>query len=651
METRTFFSDETENYVRKTGKDGNPALEILLRTGRYQAVHADLLSGGMAFSMHWAFDRNDFDFYACVLTEKEARNGWIFRIETAEGLLFLDKLGISGEMREDYVFSAGKDFVPSWAKGAVIYQIFPDRFANGCPENDVQDGEYIYMGKPVKKLDALSDPVEPDDTGCFYGGDLKGIEEKLDYLEDLGVEVIYLNPVFASPSSHRYDCTDFAHVDRHLGDPGEENGDSALIRLAGRIHEKGMKLVLDGVFNHCSCAHYWMDRPEESEVIPTKKSARASSEGAFGNPESPYSRRFRFKNEEQTEYECWWDNLTLPKLNYEGDKSLEKEMLQTAEKWLRPPFSVDGWRLDVAADLGSSLKYNHYFWKEFRRTVKACGPDKLIVAEHYDSPKDWLSGDEWDTVINFEGFCDPVSFFLTGMDKHSDFFSPQLYRNAEAFARTVEEKTAVIPAGSLFAGMNILDNHDHSRFLTRTGHTAGRLSDCGTAAASGNISVPVLRQAVLLQMTFPGAPLVYYGDEAGLCGFTDPDNRRCFPWDDIDEDLHAFYRESIRLHRDSPLLKTGSFRFIYAADNTAAFVRFIGTGQVFTVINTAEEERRVSLPFWIGGRAGYLEEDFVTRTAYSDGEGWTFEKEKYRLSYGLLDITLPPVSAFVFEGE
>ncbi len=239
----------------------------------------------------------------------------------------------------------------------------------------------------------------------------------------------------------------------------------------------------------------------------------------------------------------------MPKLDYEDSPQLGQIIMDIGRKWVSPPYNVNGWRLDVAADLGFSNEYNH-IWKRFRKEVKDANPDSIILAEHYGDPQDWLQGDEWDSVMNYDAFMEPLTWFLTGMEKHSDEYRPDLCGNADNFVGAMRHFMASMLTPSLQVAMNELSNHDHSRFLTRTNHKAGRVAQLGTEAAEKDVNKAILREAVIMQMTWIGAPTIYYGDEAGLCGFTDPDNRRTFPWGNEDKELQAFHKEVIRIHKE-----------------------------------------------------------------------------------------------------
>ncbi len=505
---------------------------------------------------------------------------------------------------------------PAWARGALQYQIFPDRFANGNAGNDVVDREYAYDDSPVRKIRDWHAPPATDDYRCFYGGDLQGVAANLDYLQSLGVEAIYLNPVFVSPSSHKYDTQDYRHIDPHLavisddedsplaeGDCSNrsarqyirrttslenlERSDGLFAELCGEIHRRGMKIILDGVFNHCGSFHRWMDREGIYQL------QEKGAPGAYQSDESPLRRFFRFEGSLSDDYETWCGFPTLPKLDYEQSLELRDEIIGIARHWAMPPYSIDGWRLDIAADLGHSEQFNHEFWQRFRKELKRVNPELLILAEHYGNPAPWLQGDQWDTVMNYDAFMEPLTFFLTGMEKHSDARDDSLYQDGRAFCATMRETMARFSWSSLLCAMNELSNHDHSRFLTRTNRTIGRTGTVGAAAAGEGIDKRVLREAIVVQMTWPGAPTIYYGDEAGQVGWTDPDCRRAYPWGREDEGLVELHRALARLRKEHPCLRKGSLAMLGGGWGWIAFGRFLGDDRIAVLCNNADEAQEI----------------------------------------------------------
>ncbi|MBQ2413205.1 MAG: glycoside hydrolase family 13 protein, partial [Anaerotignum sp.] len=504
---------------------------------------------------------------------------------------FYTKYGYFEEFKDEGRFEIIRDFVtPDWAKGAVMYQIYPDRFCNGDPSNDVETNEYVYLEKMAEKVENWDTLPAVKDVNHYYGGDLQGVINKLDYLSDLGIEVIYFNPLFVSPSNHKYDAQDYHHIDPHLGkivkDGGkvlkstattnkeatkyilrttaEENltaSDELFIELVQKAHEKGIRVLVDGVFNHCGAFHKWMDREGFYD-----------GKGAYQDEKSPYRNYFYW--EEDGSYEGWWGYANHPKLNIENCKGLKNEILDIGRRWVSAPFHADGWRLDVAADLGKTPEFNHKFWAEFRDAVKGVSEDKLILAEHYGDATSWLQGNEWDSIMNYDAFMEPVTWFLTGVSKHSTEKREDMYNDADVFWCSMIYQMAKLPFQSLNTAMNELSNHDHSRFLTRTNGRVGRLETDSSEAASEGIDQAVMREAVLLQMTWPGAPTVYYGDEAGVVGWTDPDNRRTYPWGKEDTELIEFHKAAIGLRKKFPVLRHGSLHHLYGEYGVIAYGRF-----------------------------------------------------------------------------
>ena len=507
----------------------------------------------------------------------------------------------------------------------------------------------------------------------LYGGDLQGVIDKLDYLQDLGVEVLYFNPLFVSPSNHKYDIQDYDYIDPHYGkivdDGGEvlsqgvtdnsqatkykkrttglknlEASNELFIKLVEELHRRGMKIILDGVFNHCGSFNKWMDRERiyegEEDYEP----------GAYVSADSPYRSYFRFFKEGPENwpyngnYDGWWGHDTLPKLNYEDSVKLENYILYIGRKWVSPPYNVDGWRLDVAADLGRSNEYNHSFWKKFRTAVKDANPNALILAEHYGDPSDWLKGDEWDTVMNYDAFMEPITWFLTGMEKHSDEAREELLGNVDNFIGSMAHHMSNMLTPSLQVAMNELSNHDHSRFLTRTNHMVGRVEHLGPEAANEYVNKAVMREAVVMQMTWVGAPTVYYGDEAGVCGFTDPDNRRTYPWGHEDQELIAFHKEAIRIHKEHPALRTGSLKILGGEENILSYARFKDHDRIVVVINNRSERTEVKVPVW---EAEIPSKCRMKRLLYSYKDGYATEYEEYLVEDGEVVANMGPHSALV----
>lgn len=298
----------------------------------------------------------------------------------------------------------------------------------------------------------------------------------------------------------------------------------------------------------------------------------------------------------------------------------------------------------MAADLGHSNEYNHDFWKKFREAVKSANPNAIILAEHYGDPSEWLQGDEWDTVMNYDAFMEPVTWFLTGMEKHSDEDRMELCGNADYFIGAMKYHMANMLTPSLYVAMNELSNHDHSRFLTRTNHMVGRVSKLGYEAASAYTNEAVFREAVIIQMTWIGAPTVYYGDEAGVCGFTDPDNRRTYPWGNENHDLLAFHKDIIRIHKESEALRYGSLELLVGEENLLAYGRFTETEKVIVIIHNRSELSEVTVPVW---RAEVPMKCRMQSNLYSYEHGYKTDSEQYLVEEGEIVLNMGRYSAIV----
>ena len=674
MNKTALFCDGTEGYVYPPEPKESELVTFRFRTAKDDVDRVGLVTSADTYVMEKECTQGEFDYYTFETRLGEEPFRYCFEVQSGTEKYYYGRCGISREILEYYNFVVVPGFsTPDWAKGAVMYQIFTDRFYNGDKSNDVETNEYYYIGDYSQRVTNWD--KYPANMGVreFYGGDLQGVMDKLDYLRELGVEVVYFNPLFVSPSNHKYDIQDYDYIDPHYGkivdDGGEvlpdgvtdnsqatkykkrttglknlEASNELFIKLVEELHRRGMKVILDGVFNHCGSFNKWMDRERIYE------GEKDYEPGAYISADSPYRSYFRFFKEGPENwpyngnYDGWWGHDTLPKLNYEDSVKLENYILYIGRKWVSPPYNVDGWRLDVAADLGRSNEYNHEFWQKFRRAVKDANPNALILAEHYGDPSDWLKGDEWDTVMNYDAFMEPVTWFLTGMEKHSDEAREELLGNIDNFIGSMAHHMSNMLTPSLQVAMNELSNHDHSRFLTRTNHMVGRVEHLGPEAANEYVNKAVMREAVVMQMTWVGAPTVYYGDEAGVCGFTDPDNRRTYPWGHEDQELIAFHKEAIRIHKEHPALKTGSLKILGGEENILSYARFKGHDRIIVVINNRSERAEVKVPVW---EAEIPIKCRMKRLLYSYKEGYTTEYEEYLVEDGEVVANMGPHSALV----
>jgi len=411
---------------------------------------------------------------------------------------------------------------PFWVKNAIFYQIFPDRFASSS---------HVVKPGNLESWDAL-----PTQQG-FKCGDLIGVLEHLDYLEDLGINAIYFNPIFQSACNHRYHTHDYYRVDPLLG------GDEAFHHLLDAAHARGIRIVLDGVFNHASRGFFQFNHILEV--------------GA----QSPFIDWFDVKSfplnayEGKPNYRCWVNLAALPEFNT-GNPQVREFIFNVARYWVEQ--GIDGWRLDVPFCIDDDS-----FWQEFRQVVKTANPEAYIVGEVPWEAKRWLQGDQFDAVMNYPFTLACVSFFA---GERGDL---ELAHNmmglgevpvldAPTFARRVEELLTLYPGEIVQAQLNLLDSHDMPRFLS---------------LARGDKTA--LKLATLFQMTYPGAPCVYYGDEIGLEGGRDPDCRRAFRWDinQWDTDLWDTIKNCISIRKTYPALRQAGFTLLWAENGVIAYLR------------------------------------------------------------------------------
>ncbi|RLC85542.1 MAG: alpha-amylase [Chloroflexi bacterium] len=462
---------------------------------------------------------------------------------------------------------------PEWAKDAVFYQIFPDRFARS-----------ERVPKPAN-LEAWDSP--PTNYG-FKGGDLLGVTERLGYLQELGITAIYFNPIFQSTANHRYHTHDYYRVDPILG------GNEAFRELLDAAHARGIRVVLDGVFNHASRGFYQFNHALENGAASPYLDWFHFDEKLLRAGERPNGYP---KQGAGLGYRAWWGLPALPKLNTETE-AVRQFIFDVARYWIE--FGADGWRLDVPGEIDDDE-----FWRQFRRVVKGANPEAYIVGEIWFEAQRWLQGDQFDAVMNyiFNRAC--LGFF--GGERLDTKQHPGGYDlrplSAAQFADTIDHLLALYDWQMTLAQLNLLSSHDEPRFLT----LVGKEKDA-------------LKLAALFQMAFPGAPCIYYGDEIGMEGRHDPDCRRAFPWDESrwDHDLLDFFRRAIRLRRDHPTLRRGRYLRLHTdgQHSVYAFARQGDEETLVIVLNNGQSSYELDVPardtfatgatlhdLWAGGQA------------------------------------------------
>jgi cyclomaltodextrinase / maltogenic alpha-amylase / neopullulanase len=452
---------------------------------------------------------------------------------------------------------------PAWVSDAVFYQIFPDRFA---------------LSERVQK----PGPLEPWDTRPttygFKGGDLLGIVEHLDYIESLGVNALYLNPIFASASNHRYHTYDYYSIDPLLG------GDAAFRELLDACHARGIRVVLDGVFNHSGRGfwpfHHILEAGAESPYIDWFFIDRTAL--ASGRQLRPYPGP---RDSGRLGYEAWWGLPALPKLNV-ANPHLREHLMGAVEHWLK--FGIDGWRLDVAEEIEPG------FWREFRKRVRAINPDAYIVAEIWREKPEWVRGDTFDALMNYPLTEALLSFTAartldTGMvSRHNEYRDTVRPVGAVEFAQYLDLLMKVYRPETVRAELNLLGSHDTPRFLS---------------LANGDVEA--LRLSLLAVMTLPGAPCIYYGDEVGMTGGLDPDNRGAFPWDESRWNRHLLdlVRVLSSFRAGHHVLRHGDFRVVAADGDAVAYAMTNSGGGALVALNAGSGAARLALPGTFDGLA------------------------------------------------
>jgi cyclomaltodextrinase / maltogenic alpha-amylase / neopullulanase len=477
---------------------------------------------------------------------------------------------------------------PDWVRDAVFYQIFPDRFARS-----------LTVPKP-----SLLDPWGATPTWYGYqGGDLVGVLERLDYLCDLGVNAVYFTPIFQSASNHRYHTHDYEKVDPMLG------GNDALRRLLDAAHARGLRVVLDGVFNHASRGFF-----QFHDILENGRNSAYLDWFTVKDLDLPLS---AYDADRPPNYLAWWGLPALPKFNVQTP-AVREFLLGIARRWI--DFGIDGWRLDVANEIDDDE-----FWREFRRRVRAGNPEAYLCGEVWVDASYWLQGDMWDAVMNYIFTRACIAFFIGEAVDEAELRRTSLYPvgppGAPAFQKAIEALLSLYHPNVTAVQMNLLSSHDMARFVT---------------LARSDVSA--LRLATLFQMTYPGAPSIYYGDEIGLAGGHDPLNRGAFPWDSSVWDMALLHdvQRLIALRRSRPALRRGSYTSLLARDDVHVHLRQLGDESIVVALNTATATRRVDVPL-----QGLLPESVVL------DEVWSHDSA--RVEGGMLrDVRLDPRSGRIF---
>ena len=515
-----------------------------------------------------------YDYFEIVFRREDLRVSYFFSLECDGLRVYLDEDGpltpAQLEAREEvaafkYNYAYPADPMPAWARGCVGYQIFPDRFR--C------------AGPPEKGLEKWGSARVANDRR--FGGNLKGIREAVPYLKSLGVDMVYMTPIFESNTSHRYNTFDYYRVDPLLG------AERDLKELADALHEHGMRIILDGVFHHSG-----------TKFPPF---ADALSKGQ----DSPYYNWFFFDNPKEPGYRHFGSDMQMPKLNLQNPAA-QAYFCEVGLYWM-DRCGIDGWRLDVSPEVWPD------FWRVYRKAIKGKNPDALLVAECWDDSRQWVTiGDMFDGTMNYL-----LSRAVW------DLFSDKRASSLREFDGRVNRIMAMYPHAVQEVLWNFLGSHDTMRMLTRAG---------GSQAS--------MRAAAFFMMTYPGVPIIYYGDELGMEGGGDPDCRKSMPWDQIDRsDMFAYYRKLTALRHDAAALRYGTFQTWHVDDETGlyAYLREAEGQSALCVLCAGEKKGEAMLK---------LPKEFADGERVND----RLSGEAYEIIASCVRLTLTPGRGWVFVG-
>ncbi|GGJ62888.1 alpha-amylase family glycosyl hydrolase [Deinococcus aquiradiocola] len=535
---------------------------MVVRSGELEAHAASAVPG-----------RPGWFEYTLTLEQDVTRYAWQLALPDDHVNLTMSGLHRTRRAFRDWFQYLAGYRAPEWAWGSVFYQIFPDRFRNGDETSDVQDGEYEYAGASVFRVPWNTVPDRRGDIHGHYGGDLQGITEKLPYLTELGVNALWLTPIFVSPSNHRYDISDYRQIDPHLG------GQAAYDDLLGACRDAGVRVVLDGVFNHVG---------NENAIF----------RAALADPAAPQRAMFTWREVNDASrllpYHTFMDVPTLPKLDYASEATRQEFLageLSVVRHWLRRDargLSMDGWRLDVAHMIGSggTDDQNLELHRELKRAAREERGDAYVFGERFFDAERAMQGDGEDGAMNYHGFGLPLMQWLSGQ---THFFMPSRLTGAELAEQLWDAYHALPPQVALNM-FNLLDSHDTPRALFQLGGDRVKL-----------------RAALTLLMGYPGVPCIYYGTEIGLSqevAAAMPFCRAPMPWTDHggdpaawDMDLRSDVQRLIALRRATPALQRGSMRVLAAQDDTFGYVRELdGVSVAVLASRGAAEPVTVTLP-------------------------------------------------------
>lgn len=619
VERNYLFSDQGTMYDSNPEPAATSAVTVKLR-----ACEGDITGAGIKYydaadnSSHWVpmhrVSRDAtgrFEYWQGTVPASASAKHYRFAINDGSATAWLNAAGITSSEPSSGDFFIIPGFkTPDWMKNGVMYQIFPDRFYDGDKSNDVTNGQYTYAGCATEQHTwgtSVFPRVKDCRTEVFFGGDLAGIDQKLGYIKGtLGADIIYLNPIFNSPSNHKYDTQNYYQVDPAFGTA------STLQHLIADIHggSKGPAghIILDGVFNHSGDSNCWFGKQAYGSVS-------CPQPGAYQAQSSRYYRYYTFQSWPNA-YSSFFGFGEMPKLDYGASGSAVRDRIyggktSVIQTYLRAPYRIDGWRLDVAQGLDAGGKdgsdaTNHELMRELRAAVKSVNRDAEILGEYWGDASPWLDdGKEWDGAMNYNGFLQPVSEWLCGVDEYGHPAAISVTR----FDHLLHTGRADLPVGVQETMTNELGTHDTSRFATRCGGHTGKTY-----------------LGLIFQFTYVGTPTIYYGDEYAMQGGPDPDDRRTFDWSQANtgNTAVALTHELAAIRNRYPALRTGSYMTLLTDDarGVYAFGRFDAHHRLAVVLDNASDTRTVTVPaYQLSMTDGSHVTDLLTGNTYQVNDG------------------------------
>ncbi|MFC5740181.1 glycoside hydrolase family 13 protein [Dyella tabacisoli] len=585
------FHDQGPLYNSAPEPTATQTITLTFRTYKNDLTSANIKYYDSAdSSFHWvpmSWVSNDatgnFDYWQGTVPASASTKYYRFQLNDGSATAWYNAAGItSAEPSSGDFFIIPGFKTPDWMKNGVMYQIFPDRFYNGDTSNDVQTGQYSYAGQSTQKH-AWGGSVYADNGGSnnlvFFGGDLSGIDQKLGYLKNtVGANILYLTPIFHAPSVHKYDTEDYSTVDPAFG------SNALLQQLIADVHSSSNGprgyVILDGVFNHTGDTHQWFDKYHWWSTV-----------GAYQSTSSPWYAYYTFQQWPGT-YSSFYGFTSLPKLDYGTSGSALRQQIYSSgtsvvQTYLKAPYGIDGWRLDAAQyiDAGGnngSDAVNHQIMTELRQAVKSINAQAEILGEFWGNANPWASdGSQWDGAMNYDGFTQPVSEWITGLDYSGNTATIPVSQ----FDSWLHGTRANYPTNVQQTMSNFLSSHDIQRFGTRAG---------------GDIWKTYI--ALIFQMTYVGTPTIYYGDEYGMQGGSDPDNRRTFDWStgSSTNSAVALTQKLTGIRQQYAALRTGSFMTLLTDDNNRiySYGRLDQNHRIAVALNNDSTSHTVTVPVW-----------------------------------------------------